>query len=440
MASLLQCFSLLYVPLSLQPKVHTRESFELVGEPPDDTFQSVESAVAALARSIIEIQPPPPPRKKSPDDKILVVVIGNHQGGNPASDSLVNNLIRPNRADLAIVVGRGTPRSPVLMNLSKYIWEHEEYGDDWSAALDSVGGSGKEWRSLALANRGTALLAPTPEDPIGSGAIVFYVKDFARRRIQHLNLTAVYSRFVITRADHLYACPLDLSALDSAKIWIPYGEDHGGVCDRFVITNSSVLPTVLNIIGPLMHRRFHEFRGNCERLLKRNLEDHGLWQDVSRFNRVMFLGSTQPEGGRWSSGGKRLQCDVAIKYSKEYTAAIRTCALAGYHDVGFSLKPRPALEYLRWKKHAAAFSPDTPGKVRFLTSLEEAKAACADTGPSACRAITCQDDTGRLCRLSQTGATDLKHSAIGEVSYTLDHSDNHTAKWLALHGTAEAWA
>lgn len=40
---------------------------------------------------------------------------------------------------------------------------------------------------------------------------------------------------MITRADQHYGCALDIAPLSPLQIWVPEGEDYGGLCDRLII-------------------------------------------------------------------------------------------------------------------------------------------------------------------------------------------------------------
>ena len=44
-----------------------------------------------------------------------------------------------------------------------------------------------------------------------------------------------YHRFMVARADQYYRCELDLTAMDASRIWVPEGEDYGGLCDRLIV-------------------------------------------------------------------------------------------------------------------------------------------------------------------------------------------------------------
>jgi hypothetical protein len=39
-----------------------------------------------------------------------------------------------------------------------------------------------------------------------------------------------------------YDCPLDLRHFDNSRIWVPTGQDYGGLCDRWVSTTSYLTP------------------------------------------------------------------------------------------------------------------------------------------------------------------------------------------------------
>ena len=72
----------------------------------------------------------------SPNDN-LAVLIGSLRGGELAWRSLDENVLRPNRADLALMIGDSGPRGTLLHRLARYVWTIPER-KDWGEALDDV--------------------------------------------------------------------------------------------------------------------------------------------------------------------------------------------------------------------------------------------------------------------------------------------------------------
>jgi hypothetical protein len=124
--------------------------------------------------------------------RTLVVVLGNLRGGEETWRSLLGNLIDVNHAHLALMLGsqsRTSAQHSSLLDRAEYVWEHAEYGQDWSALFDEL--IGPHWRSVANNNIGTGLFAPRPKDTTGTGLVEFGLKELARRKIKELNLTTL---------------------------------------------------------------------------------------------------------------------------------------------------------------------------------------------------------------------------------------------------------
>jgi len=215
---------------------------------------------------------------------------------------------------------------------------HHEFLD-WGDALDSIKGARRDWRAKLLPGAcGTGLFggvaSPCPGDhrSEGSGAIIFMLRFWLARKIKRLGLQAKYDRFVFTRSDHFYGCPHDLSALDPRKIWVPKGQDWGGLTDRHLVCSAADVLKVLNVLPPVLRRPDrYDVReiGNPERLIKLRLIEDGLWENVWRFPKTFFAIKAPGDASRWrdfsesaTAGGYR------IKYPYERVATKDACGAA----------------------------------------------------------------------------------------------------------------
>jgi hypothetical protein len=62
-----------------------------------------------------------------------------------------------------------------------------------------------------------------------------------------------YDRFIITRSDFVWLCPHPpLSILDRDAIWVPDGEDYGGLNDRHLIVSRPDVVNCLNVIEDML--------------------------------------------------------------------------------------------------------------------------------------------------------------------------------------------
>lgn len=295
--------------------------------------------------------------------KTLVIIMGTIRGGERAWASMYNNLLKPNSADLALLVPRNTPRSSSsLFYHSKFVWEHNEYSD-WGFAIDKFipGGNQSGWRELQKFKVLNLLgvFGGTKETPRGSGSIIFLLRVFLQEKINLLGLVEQYDRFVLTRSDHYYGCRQNLDDLDNRYLWVPRGEDYFGITDRHLVCNSSHIMKALNILPPIGTVRYYctrilyfhlvvtflmiqyffailclvlnpgrywNFRGNPERLIKLRWEEEGLWESVRRFPRMMFTCAVSKDTTRWMRKGKLVPEGVYLKYTNEYTMTKATCS------------------------------------------------------------------------------------------------------------------
>jgi hypothetical protein len=262
----------------------------------------------------------------------LVVLMGTLRCGEAAWNSLYSNLLDPNSADLALLVPRSSSRSATLYERSKYIWEHEEY-DDWGEAIDEyiVGSNATGWRHIANNTQTFGIFGGTKVSPRGSGAITLLSRVFLQERIKSLGLVEKYDRFVVTRSDQYYLCPIDLGHLDNRFLWVPQGEDYNGICDRYLVSNNTHILDALNILPPVVVNplRYWDLsnRDNVEKLLKRRWIEDGLWNDVKRFPRVMFTCAALGDISRWRRPmlSNEVFKGVYLKYEGEYNASLKTC-------------------------------------------------------------------------------------------------------------------
>jgi hypothetical protein len=287
--------------------------------------------------------------------RTLVVVIGNLRGGEDTWLTLVNQLLLPNHADLALVIGDGANHSSSsLYNRAKYLYEFPEF-PDWADAVDlipSVNNTSNATKSSNTTNWRTSILPhvrPSGEwssflggiEGIGgSGVIHFMARYYVQQLILKHDLLSKYDRFVVTRSDHFYQCRQDLGLLDNRFVWVPTEEDYRGICDRHVVCNSSMVMKVLNVLPsliqtPELYRPLSQIKeDNPERFLWRAWNATGVAPVVRRFHRTMFtLRQVSVDGTRGQSasysnlpGDSFLnQRGLRVKYAHEYYSAHCTC-------------------------------------------------------------------------------------------------------------------
>jgi hypothetical protein len=272
---------------------------------------------------------------RAKNNKTLVILIGTLRCGEPAWQTLYQNVLDVNSADLALMLGDSIPQyqNASLLRRAKYTWRFQEY-DDWADALDLINGTA--WRDTVLPRLSKraikeGALGGIKGIPNSSGAIQTMIKYWLAGHIRQEKLTEIYDRFVITRTDQYYMCPYDLSPLDNQYMWVPRGEDFEGICDRHLVCNSKDVLEALDILPPFLNDYDQEIYGkvvNPESLLKAAWDRKNL--RALRFRRLMFTcraGDMDPKRGGQS--GKPLPGvnGTFVKYWNEYTASLRSCSM-----------------------------------------------------------------------------------------------------------------
>ena len=291
---------------------------------------------------------------------VLVALLGSIRGGELTWHSLQRNLLQPNGADLALMIG-STSQHTLLQKMATYVWTIRERSDwEWSTALDAIGTSlhvhnATAWRSDLGFYRVTRQMGKMMPSNITwmspaflgpskwSAAINLVMRWELKHRIAKHGLLRKYRRFVITRSDQYYGCPLDLRQLDPRYLWVPEGEDFGGLCDRFIACSRHDVLHCLSIVdGYLQQPTAYPAWLNPERFYLRRLkvrppssarqrgpdgqlEAHaappfddlqpppdrplrqalGLWSRVHRFPRLMFTAAAPGDPTRWSVASRR---------------------------------------------------------------------------------------------------------------------------------------
>uniref|UniRef100_A0A7S2YBJ1 Uncharacterized protein n=1 Tax=Entomoneis paludosa TaxID=265537 RepID=A0A7S2YBJ1_9STRA len=165
------------------------------------------------------------------------------------------------------------------------------------------------------------------------------------QKIQELNLTSQYDRFIVTRSDHYYLCEHNVSGLNKSNIWLPEGEHYDGYTDRHWVLSKHVVLQALDIYPHFLQKRKDFFTMlNPEGLVKQIWDKRGL--PVKIFPRVMFTCAV-PGDDKSSLGakmrGRPERQGVHLKYFPEYKLSHRGCGLPFK-----PIKKRPRSYRSRW--------------------------------------------------------------------------------------------
>lgn len=170
----------------------------------------------------------------------------------------------------------------------------------------------------------------------GSGAMLYFFRYVALQEILRQSLDREYTHVVITRSDYEYTAPHP-TRMDTRSLWIPQGEDYGGVTDRHTVIPMGLAVPALNIVEESVTRTGSELMEhlgvkhrvldlNPEGYLKMYYEANGL--KLTRFPRIMFSVRDTNDGqaSTWAKGEaiEGFASNVLVKYRTEYSDSLAT--------------------------------------------------------------------------------------------------------------------
>ena len=178
--------------------------------------------------------------------KVIVCVIGTVRGGVKAWSSLIEHVLKPLNADLALFTSR--TEKTILHDVAKYDWSFED--PDWTTELQRIcnecGLHKNAWHDSARRTSYESLWGGVELDGQmlkGSGALIMILRDML---LSKLSILKLYDKIIITRSDHLYF--FNHPQLINVDIDIPIGEDWWGITDRHHVVDSSIIETYLCIV------------------------------------------------------------------------------------------------------------------------------------------------------------------------------------------------
>ena len=285
--------------------------------------------------------------QKSDHEKVLVCLIASTRAYELTFPSFKQHVLDELNADLALalVVDKNYDYSNPLWQHAKYRWTipaFSDYGDAFDLAQRELCQQLKvpapDWR-LLLQVKGIwqgGIKAPDPQSSASS--ILPFCRWLLLNGLKKDKILDRYDRFVITRSDFLWLCPHPpLSILDRDAIWLPNGEDYGGLNDRHLVASRADVVNCLNVIEDiLLHpiQLYEEMKNdahadwNNELFLAHHFLRKGLIDKVRRFPYFMYLARPDDEKGpTFSPGRYEPRIGHYVKYEEEYQVATRLCDL-----------------------------------------------------------------------------------------------------------------
>ena len=306
-------------------------------------------------------------------DGVLAIVIASTRGHHLTWNNFDQFLLKPLKADLALAVGRNTKDAEhdSFRANAAYIWELDEppriaYDPPRAVQVPNYRHYYDEIAQQCFKSRFTAadatavgqafmrqwlgLIAETGH-PAGSGMLQFY-RWVALQRMMALGLLAKYRSVIITRSDFFFVAPHPpVSDLQPGQIYVPEGEDYGGITDRHIVMHAKDAPRILSMAENLVNGKdstetitrmkrldMPNCRKSCnlERVLLRWFSYLNL--KISRFPAVAFTVSDPDDSAvqRWGMSGHRTWTPMLLeaKYHKEVSHSAKAAQQA--RDTGWS--------------------------------------------------------------------------------------------------------
>lgn len=269
-------------------------------------------------------------------EKTLVCVISQTREHKVVWDLFKKNVLDTLNADLALCIS--VPDDYDYTNpfwqTAKYKWITHEY-DNWTDAFEYARKTEfpectDRWKYLLFNDdRQANWLSPINNAP-GAGAILIFFRWLLLQNLRNENVFEEYDRFIITRSDFLYLCPHPPMELMNPKyVWVPDGEYHGGVTDRYAVLSKQNIEGYLSIMKhiikntDLMYRKVmsHTFK-NLEAAVKNTLDIEFGNNYLGTFPYFMYSIRTKETPTRWAPGYWSDELGYFVKYLEEQRMAL----------------------------------------------------------------------------------------------------------------------
>tara|TARA_B100001250_G_scaffold13960_1_gene12219 strand:+ start:37311 stop:38189 length:879 start_codon:yes stop_codon:yes gene_type:complete len=252
--------------------------------------------------------------------KYLVVLAGSPRGGLKTWNSLIDYVLKPLDADLAICTGDRFYEKNLLSENAKYEWifkEPENWFDYYEQNFQN------NWKNFFEQGHSTGLY--------NSGSIHFAIKDIVLKN--HLSDICNYKYLIYTRFDQFYTSQhIDIKN-QYKKIFIPTGEDYFGIGDRHAVLDTDLAEKFLGICSyidkDISTKELPEYL-NCETAYLRFLKNENLIQHVSRYPRKQFTASLKEDKTNWRVAKYKVYFykNLYIKYPDEFLDSIKNSLLS----------------------------------------------------------------------------------------------------------------
>jgi len=268
--------------------------------------------------------------------KTLVCITAQTRAHEVTYQNFVKNLLEPLNADLLLVVQK-TGKSDPFRERAILVEEHDE-PEDFGEIIDSVSQNYglKDWRQLLQVKDQWLGGIKGPGEHKGSaGILILYRHLLQQCLLKNGFLEGKYDWIIQTRSDHFFKYPHPpVEMFDRSAVWVPEGQDYGGITDRHWVMTPFLSLFALNLLIPMltypmqMRHQMLAMRDdwNLERYCKYLWEEkYGL--TVRRFPRTFFTTRGEKDTSRWSAGSFHPPAGMIVKYRDEFEEAERNAAM-----------------------------------------------------------------------------------------------------------------
>lgn len=233
------------------------------------------------------------PQPQPPQGRILVIILSETRAYNHTFDRFKRFVLDHLNADLALCVADPVPdRNNPFYLAAKYIWlfpDMSDWGDAFEFAYRTqYSQTGVNWKQI-FQIRDQFLGGISQSGQKGSAGILLFMRWWLQQQLKHVN----YQWYIVTRSDYYYLAPHPY-VNDTDNIWIPEGEDWGGITDRHAVLPFTYVNSWLDFTDALMRDPsavVTAMKGkiwNLESVLKWRLQVNGVFNRVKRFKQIMF--------------------------------------------------------------------------------------------------------------------------------------------------------
>ena len=253
-------------------------------------------------------------------ERVLVCLLASTRAHQLTFPSFKRQVLDELEADLALalLVDEKYDYSNPFWRHAKYRWtvpDFDDYGEAFDLAQRQLWQQNipaPNWRSM-LRIKGIWQGGIHSQDPQPSkSSILPFCRWLLLHHLREEGVLDCYDRFVITRSDFVWLCPHPpLTILDRRAIWVPDGEDYGGVNDRHLVASRDDVVNCLNVIDDVLlnpEQLYEDMKHdhsdwNDEKFLAHHLHRKGILNKVRRFPYVMYSARRLRDNSpTWSRG------------------------------------------------------------------------------------------------------------------------------------------